>query len=152
MFDVGFSELILLAVIALVVLGPERLPHAARIAGAWFGRIRRTVINVQAEIEREVAEAELRERIRKEMEKMKEVAASEQLRKGLTEVETALKDTELSIRNSEDAHREWLASQTPAVETAAPAVETASPAVETAAPALDTTAPQPPVSDKTSNA
>lgn len=145
MFDVGFSELILLAVIALVVLGPERLPHAARIAGAWFGRIRRTVINVQAEIEREVAESELRERIRKEMEKMKEVAASEQLRKGLTEVETALKDTELSLRGSEDAHREWLASQ-------APATDTAVPAIESAAPASAAAATEPPASDKTPNA
>lgn len=153
MFDVGFSELVLLAVIALVVLGPERLPYAARIAGAWFGRIRRTVINVQAEIEREVAESELRERIHKEMEKMKEVAASEQLRKGLADVETALKDTELSIRNSEDAHQEWLASQAPAAtETTAPAVEATAPAVETATPVAETSAPLSPASDKTSNA
>lgn len=71
MFDVGFSELILLAIVALVVLGPEKLPHAARMAGAWVGRIRRTVISVQAEIENEVAAAEMRERIRQEMEKAK---------------------------------------------------------------------------------
>lgn len=69
MFDVGFSELLLLAVVALVVLGPEKLPHAARMAGAWVGRIRRTLISVQADIENEVAAAEMRERIRKEMEK-----------------------------------------------------------------------------------
>ena len=54
MFDVGFSELILLGIVALVVLGPEKLPHAARMAGAWLGRIRRTVIDIQAEIEKEV--------------------------------------------------------------------------------------------------
>lgn len=71
MFDVGFSELILLAIVALVVLGPEKLPHAARMAGAWMGRIRRSIISVQAEIENEVAAAEMRERIRKEMEKAK---------------------------------------------------------------------------------
>ena len=51
MFDVGFSELVLMAIVALVVLGPEKLPHAARVAGAWVGRIRRTVSNMQAEIE-----------------------------------------------------------------------------------------------------
>lgn len=77
MFDVGFSELLLLAVIALVVLGPEKLPHAARMAGAWMGRIRRTLINVQADIENEVASAEMRERIRKEMAKAE--AAKQQL-------------------------------------------------------------------------
>ena len=71
MFDVGFSELLLLAVIALVVLGPEKLPHAARMAGAWIGRIRRMLISVQADIENEVAAAEMRDRIKKELEKAK---------------------------------------------------------------------------------
>lgn len=66
MFDVGFSELILLAVVALVVLGPEKLPHAARIAGAWVGRIRRSVSAMQAEIEREVAAQEMKSRLEKE--------------------------------------------------------------------------------------
>lgn len=70
MFDVGLTELIVLAIIALVVLGPEKLPHAARMAGAWMGRIRRMIINVQADIESEVAAQEMRERIRKEMEKV----------------------------------------------------------------------------------
>jgi len=69
MFDVGLSELLLLAVIALVVLGPEKLPHAARMTGAWVGRIRRMIISVQADIENEVAAAEMRERIKKEMAK-----------------------------------------------------------------------------------
>jgi len=71
MFDVGFSELLLLAVIALVVLGPEKLPHAARMTGAWVGRIRRMIVSVQADIENEVAAAEMRERIKQEMEKVK---------------------------------------------------------------------------------
>jgi sec-independent protein translocase protein TatB len=70
MFDIGLTELIVLAIIALVVLGPEKLPHAARMAGAWMGRIRRMIINVQADIESEVAAQEMRERIRKEMEKV----------------------------------------------------------------------------------
>lgn len=89
MFDVGFSELLLLAVIALVVLGPEKLPHAARMAGAWVGRIRRMIVSVQADIENEVAAAEMRERIKKEMEKVK--AAS-----GLDEARAAL-DTALDV-------------------------------------------------------
>lgn len=84
MFDVGFSELLLLAVIALVVLGPEKLPHAARMTGAWVGRIRRMILSVQADIENEVAAAEMRERIKQEMEKVK--ASS-----GLDDAEAALK-------------------------------------------------------------
>ncbi|MDP2226195.1 MAG: Sec-independent protein translocase protein TatB [Moraxellaceae bacterium] len=67
MFDVGFSELLLLAIVALVVIGPERLPHAARVAGAWIGRIKRTVSNIQADIEREVSAQELRDRLEKEI-------------------------------------------------------------------------------------
>ncbi len=66
MFDVGFSELILLAIVALVVLGPEKLPHAARVAGAWVARIRRSISTVQAEIEREVSAQELKTRLAKE--------------------------------------------------------------------------------------
>lgn len=66
MFDVGFSELVLLAVIALVVLGPEKLPHAARILGAWVGRIRRTVTQIQSEIEREVSAQEMKAQLEKE--------------------------------------------------------------------------------------
>lgn len=66
MFDVGFSELVLLAIVALVVLGPEKLPHAARVAGAWVARIRRTISTVQAEIEREVSAQELKTRMEKE--------------------------------------------------------------------------------------
>ncbi|MDO9621068.1 MAG: Sec-independent protein translocase protein TatB [Moraxellaceae bacterium] len=77
MFDVGLTELIVLAIIALVVLGPEKLPHAARMAGAWMGRIRRMIINVQADIESEVAAQEMRERIRKEMEKVTSLETTE---------------------------------------------------------------------------
>ncbi|MES2719999.1 MAG: Sec-independent protein translocase protein TatB [Pseudomonadota bacterium] len=84
MFDVGFSELLLLAVIALVVLGPEKLPHAARMAGAWVGRIRRMIVSVQADIENEVAAAEMRERIIKQMEKAKAASGLEEAQQALT--------------------------------------------------------------------
>lgn len=70
MFDVGFSELLLLAIVALVVLGPEKLPHAARVAGAWVGRIRRTISTMQTEIEREVAAEEVRSQLAKQFSAM----------------------------------------------------------------------------------
>jgi sec-independent protein translocase protein TatB len=54
MFDVGFSELLIIAVVALLVLGPERLPHAARMAGAFFRRARIQWEAVKAELEREL--------------------------------------------------------------------------------------------------
>lgn len=60
MFDIGFSELLLIAVVALVVLGPERLPKAARFAGLWVRKARAQWYSVKAEFEREVANDELR--------------------------------------------------------------------------------------------
>jgi sec-independent protein translocase protein TatB len=70
--DFGLGELLLLAAVALIVLGPEKLPHAARMAGAWYGRIRRTLANVQAEIANEVQLAEMRQRMNDELAKIKE--------------------------------------------------------------------------------
>lgn len=64
MFDVGFSELVLIGVVALVVLGPERLPGAARTAGALVRRARASWASVKAEVEREVAAEELKRSIR----------------------------------------------------------------------------------------
>lgn len=68
MFDIGFWELALIGVVALLVLGPERLPHAVRMTAAFIGKIRRSFIDVRAEIEREIHADELRQRIQKEME------------------------------------------------------------------------------------
>ena len=59
MFDVGFSELLIIAVVALLVLGPERLPKAARFAGLWVRRARAQWYSVKAEFERELATEEL---------------------------------------------------------------------------------------------
>lgn len=64
MFDVGFSELALIAVVALVVLGPERLPEAARALGKWVGRARRMMRQMSEELEREVDVSDLRQQFR----------------------------------------------------------------------------------------
>ena len=60
MFDIGFSELVLIAVVALVVIGPERLPKAARTMGHLFGRLQRYVNDVKSDISREIELDELR--------------------------------------------------------------------------------------------
>lgn len=92
MFDVGFSELVLMAIVALVVLGPEKLPHAARVAGAWVGRIRRTVSNMQAEIEREVSAQELRERLQKEIDAANAMANEADLQQPFQAVIAGIQD------------------------------------------------------------
>ncbi|GIX35082.1 MAG: hypothetical protein KatS3mg126_0861 [Lysobacteraceae bacterium] len=60
MFDVGFFELLLIGTVALLVLGPERLPRAARSLGLWLRRARAAWYAVRADLERELADDELR--------------------------------------------------------------------------------------------
>jgi sec-independent protein translocase protein TatB len=60
MFDLGFSELMLIALVALVVIGPERLPRVARTLGHLAGRLQRYVADVKADINREVELDELK--------------------------------------------------------------------------------------------
>jgi sec-independent protein translocase protein TatB len=60
MFDIGFSEILLIMVIALIVVGPERLPRLARSTGLWIGKIRGFVASVKAEIDHEIAAEELK--------------------------------------------------------------------------------------------
>src|SRR5436190_16157328 len=67
MFDIGFSELVVIGVVALVVLGPERLPKVARTAGHLFGRFQRYVAGVKVDIAREMELDELR-KFKSEME------------------------------------------------------------------------------------
>jgi sec-independent protein translocase protein TatB len=69
MFDIGFLEIILCGIVALVVLGPEKLPHAARMAGAFVGKFTRLAQSVREDIEREVNLMEMQERIKKQVEK-----------------------------------------------------------------------------------
>lgn len=74
MFDIGFGELLLCGVVALLVLGPERLPKAARTAGLWIGRLRATVQRFTAEIDRELKAEELRQTLREEARSLVEPA------------------------------------------------------------------------------
>ena len=60
MFDVGFSEIVVIAIVALIVIGPERLPKVARTLGHLFGRMQRYVNDVKADISREMELEELR--------------------------------------------------------------------------------------------
>lgn len=61
MFDIGFSELVLIALLALLVLGPKRLPEVARTAGRWLGQLRRFMTDVKQDFDRELRTAELDE-------------------------------------------------------------------------------------------
>lgn len=66
MFDIGFSELLLVGIVALAVLGPDRLPGAVRTAGLWIGRIKRSFSAIKAEVEREIGADEIRRQLHNE--------------------------------------------------------------------------------------
>jgi sec-independent protein translocase protein TatB len=66
MLDIGFPELFLAALVALLVLGPERLPSALRTLGLWLGRLRRSYYNVKTEVEREIGMDEVRRQLHNE--------------------------------------------------------------------------------------
>jgi len=87
-FDVGFSELLLVAILGLLVLGPERLPVAVRTVSLWLGRLRRQFAEIRAEVEREIGADEIRAQLRNES-IMEELRASRQ----------ALEDTSRELRS-----------------------------------------------------
>jgi sec-independent protein translocase protein TatB len=70
MFDIGFAELLVCAIVALLVLGPERLPGTVRTVGRWIGRARHTVNQFTDQIDREIRADELKRRIDEEMKKV----------------------------------------------------------------------------------
>jgi len=100
MFDIGFSELLLIAVVALVVIGPEKLPRVARTVGHLLGRMQRYVNDVKADINREMALDDLRKLQASMQDTMQSVeqsvneemrSAEDQLNRITTEAEAAVK-------------------------------------------------------------
>ena len=88
MFDLGFSELMLIGIVALVVIGPERLPKVARTAGQWLGKLNRYVSQVKQDIDRDMKLEELR----KMQQEMKDTAQRYEIMAGDTkrEIETVV--------------------------------------------------------------
>jgi sec-independent protein translocase protein TatB len=151
MFDVGFSELIVIGVVALVVIGPERLPKVARTAGVLVGRLQRYVAQVKADINREMEAADLG-KVKQEFES---AARSFQ-----SEVESKAREVETEIRQAQSHIEGEIAAASAAVaEPAAPPAPAALPtpphdAAPPASPQLELgiedTTPAPPPRDKPS--
>lgn len=89
MFDIGFSEVFVIAIVALIVLGPERLPKAARFAGLWVRRARAQWYSVKSELENELADEELKRSLR-------------QAQADLRDAQSQLRDGGQAIRNEVD--------------------------------------------------
>ncbi len=88
MFDIGFSELVVIAVVALIVIGPERLPRVARTAGILLGRLRRYAADVKADISREMQLDELRKMQQDVADRI--ASAESTVRQEMNDVETSV--------------------------------------------------------------
>jgi len=109
MFDIGFSEILLFGAIALIVLGPEKLPQAARTAGQWYAKFRRTVATLQSEIEAELDLAETRKQMQLELEKIRQAEVDmkremEALRSSVSELQQHGKVPSMQAHNTQSAN------------------------------------------------
>lgn len=105
MFDIGFSELLVIAVVALLVLGPERLPKAARFAGLWVRKARAQWYSVKSEFEREMASDELRRSVGNPLGDLRDAVgeAGKELDAAGRELGDTLRDTQALARADADA-------------------------------------------------
>ena len=122
MFDIGFSEMVVIAVVALIVLGPEKLPKVARTAGHLLGRLQRYVNDVKSDINREMQLEELKKLQAQVEESARSMERS--VTKELQSAEAALNQTAQEV--SEPVASAAAAIEAPVAEpVAAPAVVTA---------------------------
>jgi sec-independent protein translocase protein TatB len=123
MFDVGFSEIVVIAVVALIVIGPERLPKTARMLGHLFGRLQRYVNDVKADISREMELDELR-RLQREV-KGAATEIEQSMRSVATDFQSGIKGVEQQLNEgaSEIAPAPSSAPEVPASVEASPPEE-----------------------------
>lgn len=103
MFDVGFWELCLVGLVSLLVIGPEKLPAAARVAGFWVGKTRNIVASVKAEIKEELQAEEMRQ-IFKEQSGIEEFEnVLEEGSKTVNEVTSSIKSLSGQVKKTDES-------------------------------------------------
>jgi sec-independent protein translocase protein TatB len=133
MFDMGFTEMMLIGIVALVVIGPERLPGVARTAGKYVGRLKRFMTTVKADVEQELRADELRQILsdqQKELNSLKDT---------ISEAGRSIKEDAnvVDAVSSDSAVAAAPAVETVPADTAGEVAATTESAVDEAAPAID---------------
>lgn len=95
MFDIGFAELLVCLVVALVVIGPEQLPGAVRTAGLWIGRLKRSLRDTRNEIERQIGADDIRRQLH-----------NEEVLQNIEEARIRFEKTIMDVEKFEDADAE----------------------------------------------
>ena len=114
MFDIGFSEIVVIGVVALIVIGPERLPKTARTVGLLFGRLQRYVNDVKADISREIELDELR-RLQREMHGAAQ-DLEQSVKSAATDVASGVRNVETELNQAAQHAIETPAEEPPAAE------------------------------------
>jgi sec-independent protein translocase protein TatB len=139
MFDIGFSELVIVAVVALIVLGPERLPKAARTMGHLFGRLQRYVNDVKADISREMELEELKKLQQQVQGAARELESS--VSSAVRDFETGAREVERDLSELGPADAGAASLPSPAEAAAQAPVAAATPAAESEPPARQASLP-----------
>lgn len=145
MFDIGFMELVLIAIVSLIVIGPERLPGAIRTATLWIGRAKRSFNQVKSEIEREINADEIRRQLHNEsimagIEKARKQADTlvQTARHNVDEFDNEMKTT---LKSEEKALRDIAARESASVQPAAATLPRETPAAPVEDPSVYDEAP-----------
>lgn len=77
MFDIGLFEILMIAIISLIILGPDKMPHAVRMCAAYWGRLKRTFLETKLEIEEQLELEDLKKQLRKEQAKIENLIDSQ---------------------------------------------------------------------------
>ena len=94
MFETSFLEMLVIGIVALLVIGPERLPTVARTIGLWIGKARRLIAHTRADIERELGTEELRSMLYKQEEELRNLRVMMN-----DQVDTVKKDIETHVKS-----------------------------------------------------
>jgi sec-independent protein translocase protein TatB len=119
MFDIGFWELFVIGIVALLVIGPERLPAVARKAGMWMGRARRLVQQVKDDIDRELAADELRRALKDQSDRDSVYEIVEETKQTIAEAKSSLDETKRALEEDATAAADAAREAKAAVENSA---------------------------------
>jgi sec-independent protein translocase protein TatB len=142
MLDIGFSELVVIGIVALIVIGPERLPRVARTAGHLLGRFQRYVADVKADIGREIELADLKKLQTSVEDAARSIEQSvktgmEDAQKEFKDAQTALESTGAELKKTEDEIKQAVSGFTMPHMGTAPAPQPSAEEATAAAPSPD---------------
>jgi sec-independent protein translocase protein TatB len=112
MFDIGFWELMILGLVALLVVGPERLPKLAHTAGKWLGKGRSVLASVKAEIDKEIKAEELKQILEDQKKKLNPLEdvieeTTETMRDFKNQTETTMRDAEKNYGSESESYNQF---------------------------------------------